>query len=122
MSVTSQVSSFTTGSVTSIVTPGVISGSSSSNNKSSGLSSSSKSIIGGVVGGVGGAILLAGLAFAFFRIRRRKRYDPNEDMDYTAGTGQGLGSSGADKQNLASDEAHNDRYTGNPRPNAAANF
>jgi hypothetical protein len=74
------------------------------------------------VGGIGGAILIAGLAFACFRIYGRNKYDPNNDLDYQTGTGQGLPSSGADKQNLASDDAHADRYTSNVRPNAAANF
>jgi len=74
------------------------------------------------VGGIGGAILLAGVAFVLWRIYGRKRYDPETDLDYQTGTGQGLGSSGADKQTLASDEAHNDRYTNPVRPNAGVNF
>jgi hypothetical protein len=102
-------------------TPGVL-GSQNSGGGSSGLSQSSKKIIGGVVGGIGGAILLAGIAFACWRIWGRDKYNPDDDLDYATGTGQGLGSSGADKQNLASDEAHADRYTGTVRPNAAANF
>jgi hypothetical protein len=96
--------------------------SSNSSNNSSGLSSSSKKIIGGVVGGIGGAILLAGIAFVLWRVYHRKGYDPEQDLDYQTGTGQGLSSSGADKQNLASDEAHNDRYTSQVRPNAGVNF
>jgi len=60
----------------------------------------------------------------------RKRYNENDDLDYHAGTGQGLSSSGAgDKTEgayggLAQDENHSERYASPsaPRPNAAANF
>jgi hypothetical protein len=57
---------------------------------------------------------------------RKQPHD--DDLDYITGTGQGLGSSsGAEKREtdvgrLAEDSAHNDRYTGQPKPNAAANF
>jgi hypothetical protein len=107
--------------------PGV-NGNGSDNGGSSGLSSKSKGIIGGVVGGIGGAILLGGIALVLFRVYGRKRYNENDDLDYHAGTGQGLSSSGAgDKSEsayggLAADEAHSERYTQPVRPNAAANF
>jgi hypothetical protein len=118
--VSSYSSTVVSGSSAATNTPGVL----PSNNtpSSSGLSSSSKKIIGGVVGGIGGAVLLAGIAFAAWRASNRNKYNPEDDLDYTAGTGQGLGSSGAAKEGLASDEAHADRYTSNVRPNAAANF
>jgi len=92
-----------------------------SNKGSGGLSSSSKKIIGGVVGGVGGAALLAAIFFVLLR-QSRKNKVAHDNLDYDIGTGQPLSSSGADKQTLASDEAHADRYTANSRPNAAANF
>jgi len=100
-------------------------GSDGSGSGSSGLSSNSKKIIGGVVGGIGGAIFLAAIAFVCWRIWGKKnKYDPNEDMDYAAGTGTGLGDSGSRKEDgLAHDNDHDSRYTGSTvRPNAAANF
>jgi hypothetical protein len=70
-------------------------------------------------------VLIAGIAIVFFRMRRRNRYNPNEDLDYAAGTGQGLGSSGSAQKDdgiLANDNDHETRYTSQVRPNAAANF
>jgi hypothetical protein len=95
-----------------------------SSNSGGGISGSSKKIIAGVVGGIGGAILLGAIIFACWRIwGNRNRYNPDDDLDYAAGTGQGLGSSPGKDEGIANDNDHESRYTGSTvRPNAAANF
>jgi len=112
-----------TTTIGSVTTPGPASTGGSGG--SSGLSPTSKKVIGGVVGGIAGAVVLAGIALVCWRLWGRDKYDPNQDLDFATGTGQGLGPSpgGAEKvANLAQDEAHADRYTSPPKPNAAANF
>jgi hypothetical protein len=116
----------TTTFAASVQTNPALTGSNSSGG-SSGLSDSSKKIIGGVVGGIGGVALLAGILFVAFRYWNRDRYNPDDDLDFAAGTGQALSNSGATKEGstLASDDAHGDRYntmSSSGRPNAAANF
>jgi hypothetical protein len=121
----SSTASYSSAVITNPALTGDNGGSSSSN---SGLSSSSKKIVGGVVGAIGGVILLVGIAFVAFKTWGRDRYDPDDDLDYATGTGQGLSSSGATDKvggGLASDEAYSDRYntmSSSGRPNAAANF
>jgi hypothetical protein len=120
--VSAAIVTITIGSAASTPTPGLENGSGSSSG--GGLSSKDKAIVGGVIGGIAGAVLLAGIALVCWRLWGRRRYDPDQDLDFAAGTGQGLGTSpgGAEKTNLAQDEAHADRYAGPPKPNAAANF
>jgi hypothetical protein len=120
--VSAAIVTITIGSAASTPSPGLENSASSSSG--SGLSSKDKSIVGGVIGGVAGAVLLAGIALVCWRLWGRRRYDPDQDLDFAAGTGQGLGTApgGAEKTNLAQDEAHADRYAGPPKPNAAANF
>lgn len=76
------VSSSTTGYATATIDPTLASDSSGS---SGSISPHTQAIIGGVVGGVGGAILIAGLAFAAWRIWGRKKGNRLPQDDYYAG-------------------------------------
>jgi len=104
----SSVISSTITNPNSASTPGLVGGGSSGSG--SGSSSHTGAIAGGVVGGVIGLALLALLGFLLMRRSRRKAAANRSTYDYDVGAGQGFDNPGADKQVLAKDDAHNDRY------------
>lgn len=70
-------------------TPGL--NASKDNGGSSGLSNSQEKIVIGVVVGVGGAIILGAVGVVFWRLRRRRRAQHDEDADLMSGTAVGSG-------------------------------
>ncbi|CRG85919.1 hypothetical protein PISL3812_02922 [Talaromyces islandicus] len=97
----------------------------SGSSASSGLSVGTRNTIIGVVVGVGGAILIAGIAFAIWRIWGRNRHESDNDEDDLMSAGTAVGSNSREKAPSPSGTPFRstlDQYH-NPGPvNAASNF